>query len=89
MSNPALSLYRHFLRVARKMPSAHRQHFITKAARAGFEKNRSLSDDAKVARELVLGEVLLHQARSQADHLTACKEAGLLDRELVDTPHAR
>jgi Complex 1 protein (LYR family) len=81
-----LALYRHFLRVARKMPTEHRQHYIARAARARIERSRNLQDPTSIAEAVALGHVLLEQAAEQAAHLQACHQAGLLDAELVDPP---
>ena len=70
------------------MPTAHRQEYIRRAARAGFEEHRRATG-VNVQQQLQLGEVLLEQAEAQAQHLTACREQGLLDSELVDAPRVR
>ena len=85
VNGQALALYRRFLRAAAAMPTSHRQEYVSKAARAGFEKHRQLVDAAAVQRELQLGLVMLDQAEAHAEHLSSCKARGLLDAELVDS----
>ena len=78
-----LSLYRGFLRVASRMPTAHRRQYIEKKARLEFEAHRESANARAVQEHLLLGRVLLEQAREQMRHLVQCKQQGLLDAELL------
>ena len=79
-ANRALSLYRAFLREARKLPSAggaSRREYVQRKARAEFEGARGLAGDDQ-AFAFALGDVQLDNLRSQQRMLNQLAAEGNL-----------